>query len=69
MYNDHFSAACSTLSKACGLSIPALSQVKNDKRAPSVDLLLRLSKIPIKVLSHPPSGNPWGRLPDPISTG
>jgi len=32
------------LAKACGVSIPALSQIENDKRTPSVDLLLKLSK-------------------------
>ena len=32
------------LAKACGVSIPALSQIENSKRAPSVDLLVKLSK-------------------------
>jgi len=31
------------LAKACGVSIPAISQIENDKRTPSVDLLLKLS--------------------------
>ncbi len=32
------------LAKACGVSIPALSQIENSKRAPSVELLVNLSK-------------------------
>jgi len=32
------------LAKACGVSIPALSQIENSKRTPSVDLLVKLSK-------------------------
>jgi len=32
------------LAKACGVSIPAISQIENDKRAPSVGLLVKLSK-------------------------
>jgi DNA-binding XRE family transcriptional regulator len=32
------------LAKACDVSIPALSQIENGKRAPSVDLLVKLSK-------------------------
>jgi len=32
------------LAKACGVSIPALSQIENSKRAPSVELLVKLSK-------------------------
>ena len=32
------------LAKACGVSIPAISQIENDKRTPSVDLLVKLSK-------------------------
>ena len=32
------------LAKACGVSIPAISQIENGKRMPSVDLLLKLSQ-------------------------
>ena len=32
------------LAKACGVSIPAISQIENGKRSPSVDLLAKLSK-------------------------
>lgn len=32
------------LAKACGVSIPAISQVENGKRTPSVGLLVKLSK-------------------------
>jgi DNA-binding XRE family transcriptional regulator len=32
------------LAKACGVSIPAISQIENGKRMPSVDLLLKLSR-------------------------
>lgn len=32
-----------TLAKACGVSIPALSQIENGKRTPSVELLVKLA--------------------------
>ena len=32
-----------TLAKACDVSVPALSQIENGKRAPSVELLVKLS--------------------------
>jgi DNA-binding XRE family transcriptional regulator len=44
VWREYRKLTLATLAKACGVSIPALSQIENDKRTPSVDLLLRLSK-------------------------
>jgi len=44
VWREYRKLTLAKLAKACGVSIPALSQIENDKRTPSVDLLLRLSK-------------------------
>ncbi|MDA8125351.1 MAG: helix-turn-helix transcriptional regulator [Deltaproteobacteria bacterium] len=45
VWREYRKLTLATLAKRCGVSIPALSQIENDKRAPSVDLLLKLSKV------------------------
>lgn len=44
VWREYRKFTLSTLAKACGVSIPALSQIENRKRTPSVDLLVKLSK-------------------------
>ena len=44
IWREYRKLTLATLAKECGVSIPALSQIENDKRTPSVDLLRRLSK-------------------------
>lgn len=44
VWREYRKFTLATLAKACGVSIPALSQIENGKRTPSVDLLVKLSK-------------------------
>jgi len=44
VWREYRKLTLSKLAKACGVSIPAISQIENDKRTPSVDLLIKLSK-------------------------
>jgi DNA-binding XRE family transcriptional regulator len=44
VWREYRKFTLATLAKACGVSIPALSQIENSKRTPSVDLLVMLSK-------------------------
>jgi DNA-binding XRE family transcriptional regulator len=43
IWREYRKLTLATLAKACGVSIPALSQIENSKRTPSVELLVRLS--------------------------
>ena len=43
VWREYRKLTLAKLAKACGVSIPAISQIENDKRTPSVDLLLKLS--------------------------
>jgi DNA-binding XRE family transcriptional regulator len=44
VWREYRKLTLSKLAKACGVSIPAISQIENGKRTPSVDLLVKLSK-------------------------
>jgi DNA-binding XRE family transcriptional regulator len=44
VWREYRKLTLSKLAKACGVSIPAISQIENNKRTPSVDLLAKLSK-------------------------
>jgi DNA-binding XRE family transcriptional regulator len=44
VWREYRKLTLTKLAKACGVSIPAISQIENDKRTPSVDLLVKLSK-------------------------
>jgi DNA-binding XRE family transcriptional regulator len=44
VWREYRKLTLTTLAKACGVSVPALSQIENGKRNPSVDLLVMLSK-------------------------
>ncbi|MEI6154519.1 MAG: helix-turn-helix transcriptional regulator [Deltaproteobacteria bacterium] len=44
VWREYRKFTLATLAKACGVSIPALSQIENGKRTPRVDLLIKLSK-------------------------
>lgn len=44
IWREYRKLTLAKLAKVCGVSIPVLSQIENDKRTPSVDLLLKLSK-------------------------
>lgn len=44
VWREYRTFTLAMLAKACGVSIPALSQIENSKRTPSVDLLVKLSK-------------------------
>lgn len=44
VWREYRKLTLAQLAKACGVSIPAISQVENGKRTPSVDLLVKLSK-------------------------
>jgi DNA-binding XRE family transcriptional regulator len=44
VWREYRKFTLANLAKACGVSIPALSQIENSKRTPSVDLLVKLSK-------------------------
>ena len=44
VWREYRKLTLAALAKACGVSIPAISQIENDKRTPSVDLLIKLSK-------------------------
>jgi DNA-binding XRE family transcriptional regulator len=44
VWREYRKLTLAKLAKACGVSIPAISQIENDKRTPSVDLLVKLSK-------------------------
>jgi DNA-binding XRE family transcriptional regulator len=44
IWREYRKLTLSKLAKACGVSIPAISQIENDKRTPSVHLLVKLSK-------------------------
>ena len=43
VWREYRKLTLAKLAKACWVSIPAISQIENDKRTPSVDLLLKLS--------------------------
>jgi DNA-binding XRE family transcriptional regulator/PHD/YefM family antitoxin component YafN of YafNO toxin-antitoxin module len=43
VWREYRKFTLATLAKACGVSIPALSQIENGKRTPSVALLIKLS--------------------------
>ena len=43
VWREYRKLTLAKLAKTCGVSIPAISQIENDKRTPSVDLLLKLS--------------------------
>jgi DNA-binding XRE family transcriptional regulator len=44
IWREYRKLTLAKLAKACGVSIPAISQIENNKRTPSVDLLVKLSK-------------------------
>jgi DNA-binding XRE family transcriptional regulator len=44
VWREYRKLTLSKLAKTCGVSIPAISQIENAKRTPSVDLLIKLSK-------------------------
>jgi len=44
VWREYRKLTLAKLAKTCGVSIPAISQIENDKRTPSVDLLVKLSK-------------------------
>ena len=44
VWREYRKLTLSKLAKACGVSTPAISQIENDKRTPSVHLLVKLSK-------------------------
>ena len=44
VWREYRKLTLAKLANACGVSIPAISQIENDKRTPSVDLLVKLSK-------------------------
>jgi len=44
VWREYRQLTLANLAKACGVSIAAISQIENDKRAPSVDLLVKLSR-------------------------
>lgn len=44
VWREYRKFTLAVLAKACGVSIPTLSQIENDKRTPSVELLIKLSK-------------------------
>jgi DNA-binding XRE family transcriptional regulator len=44
VWREYRKLTLAKLAKACGVSIPAISQIENDKRTPSVNLLAKLSK-------------------------
>ncbi|HPM11437.1 MAG TPA: helix-turn-helix transcriptional regulator [Paludibacter sp.] len=44
VWREYRKLTLAQLAKACEVSIPAISQVENGKRTPSVDLLVKLSK-------------------------
>ena len=44
VWREYRKLTLAMLAKACGVSIPALSQIENNKRTPSVDLLVKLSR-------------------------
>jgi mRNA-degrading endonuclease RelE of RelBE toxin-antitoxin system/DNA-binding XRE family transcriptional regulator len=43
VWREYRKFTLATIAQACGVSIPALSQIENDKRTPSVDLLVKLA--------------------------
>lgn len=44
VWREYRKLTLAKLAKACEVSIPAISQIENDKRTPSVYLLVKLSK-------------------------
>ena len=44
VWREYRKLTLAKLANACGVSIPAISQIENNKRTPSVDLLVKLSK-------------------------
>jgi DNA-binding XRE family transcriptional regulator len=44
VWREYRKLTLAKLAKTCGVSIPAISQIENNKRTPSVDLLVKLSK-------------------------
>ena len=44
VWREYRKLTLAKLAKTCGVSIPAISQIENAKRTPSVDLLVKLSK-------------------------
>jgi len=44
VWREYRNLTLAKLAKTCGVSIPAISQIENNKRTPSVDLLVKLSK-------------------------
>jgi DNA-binding XRE family transcriptional regulator len=44
VWREYRKLTLAALAKACGVSVPFLSQIENGKRTPSVELLLKLSK-------------------------
>jgi len=44
VWREYRKLTLAKLAKTCGVSIPAISQIENAKRTPSVDLLIKLSK-------------------------
>jgi DNA-binding XRE family transcriptional regulator len=44
VWREYRKLTLATLAKACGVSVPALSQIENNKRTPGVVLLIKLSK-------------------------
>lgn len=44
VWREYRNLTLAKLAKACGVSIPAISQIENAKRTPSVDLLIKFSK-------------------------
>ena len=44
VWREYRKLTLTKLAKTCGVSIPAISQIENGKRTPSVDLLVKLSK-------------------------
>ncbi|HQM44589.1 MAG TPA: helix-turn-helix transcriptional regulator [Smithellaceae bacterium] len=44
VWREYRNYTLARLAKACGVSVAALSQIENNKRAPSVDLLVKLAR-------------------------
>jgi DNA-binding XRE family transcriptional regulator len=44
VWREYRKLTIAKLAKTCGVSVSAISQIENDKRAPSVDLLVKLAR-------------------------
>jgi DNA-binding XRE family transcriptional regulator len=44
IWREYRKLTLAELAKICGVSVPAISQIENGKRTPSVDLLVKLAK-------------------------